>query len=412
MDQVSVETRLAIIPEVAGTIEWQGNSLIFTPGRPWPPGEEVSVRLAAGARAKSFLPLLGARGWAFTVAKPRLVYLSLAEGHADLHVRFVESENDQRLTTTAQGVLAYTVGPKAVSLIYAAAGDQGASEIRALGLVDLEDTRVYACPAGYRCLAPSVSPDGKLLAFEQHQLNSGAAGEWMVGLGHVYVLPLHGSGEARLVGPADHFAVQPFWSPDGTLALYDQTRKAFVLYNVGGGIQDRMLQIIPNELGSGTAWSPDGAFLVAPEMLFRSAQAAVGEAPAIFYSHLYRTQVSTGAIVDLSAGATGLVEDASPAFSPDGRWIAFGRKPLDEGQWTPGRQLWLMRSDGSESRQLLEDPEYNHFAFAWSPDSARIAFVRADPMDRTQPTEIWSIEVSSGARRKIVEGGSLPHWLP
>ena len=46
-----------------------------------------------------------------------------------------------------------------------------------------------------------------------------------------------------------------------------------------------------------------------------------------------------------------MVEDVSPVFSPDGKWIAFARRYLDPLRWTPGRQVWLMRADGTEAVQ-------------------------------------------------------------
>lgn len=54
------------------------------------------------------------------------------------------------------------------------------------------------------------------------------------------------------------------------------------------------------------------------------------------------------------------------SYSPDGRWIAF-RRDVD---------IWVMRADGSEQRQLTHDPE-SAMGPIWSPDGRRIAFTSA-----------------------------------
>jgi Tol biopolymer transport system component len=98
-------------------------------------------------------------------------------------------------------------------------------------------------------------------------------------------------------------------------------------------------------------------------------------------------------------------------YSPSGAWLAFGRKTLVEGQWTPGRQLWLMRPDGSEAYALTDDPLYNHSAFRWSPDSRTLAYMRLNVVDPAVPVEIWTVDVSDSQPSRLVEG-YLPEWLP
>jgi Tol biopolymer transport system component len=66
-------------------------------------------------------------------------------------------------------------------------------------------------------------------------------------------------------------------------------------------------------------------------------------------------------------------EEAYPAMSPDGRWIAFsavvkaGRQP----------NLFIMRADGSGRRQLTDGPSKDAYA-TWARDGRSITFVRFD----------------------------------
>jgi len=61
---------------------------------------------------------------------------------------------------------------------------------------------------------------------------------------------------------------------------------------------------------------------------------------------------------------------ASPAWSPDGRRIAFQSNV--DGEF----QLWVMNADGSGQTRLLSDPGYNHYQPSWSPDGSRLVFSR------------------------------------
>ena len=69
-------------------------------------------------------------------------------------------------------------------------------------------------------------------------------------------------------------------------------------------------------------------------------------------------------------GATG-AEEAYPAVSPDGRWIAFSAVTK------PGAQphLFVMAADGGSRRQLTDAPDKDAYA-AWSADGRSIYFVR------------------------------------
>ena len=107
-----------------------------------------------------------------------------------------------------------------------------------------------------------------------------------------------------------------------------------------------------------------------------------------------------------------MVEDASPSFSPDGRWVAFTRKFLDPDRWSPGRQVWLMSSDQTELIPLTEEPSAHFSSLAWSPDSQQLAIMRKDFSDLGAPSEIWMVDIVSGVSSRIVEGGYLPEWLP
>jgi Tol biopolymer transport system component len=150
---------------------------------------------------------------------------------------------------------------------------------------------------------------------------------------------------------------------------------------------------------------------VAPEILSLAVtQGSQEPGDAISASHLIHFDSETAESRDLSRGP--FVEDTSPSFSPDGSHLAFARRYLDANRWTPGRQAWVMRADGSEAIALTNAPSYSHSAFAWSPDGRQIAYLRFNQETLTDPLELWTVESDGSNPTQLVIGGFAPQWIP
>ncbi len=100
---------------------------------------------------------------------------------------------------------------------------------------------------------------------------------------------------------------------------------------------------------------------------------------------------------------------------PDGNWIVF------DGQQSGVFELFIIRSDGTEKRQLTFDPKgpgaYNKCP-SWSPEGDRIVFFSTDCESGTNPgANIFIIHVDGSDETAITygpneinNGGLYPDW--
>jgi Tol biopolymer transport system component len=92
-----------------------------------------------------------------------------------------------------------------------------------------------------------------------------------------------------------------------------------------------------------------------------------------------------------------------PDPSPDGEWLV----ACSRGQQ---RHVYILRTDGTELRDLTDDNYRNDGWPRWSPDGKRIAFTSR----RTGDYELWLINRDGSGLRQITEskGGHYSPWSP
>jgi len=124
--------------------------------------------------------------------------------------------------------------------------------------------------------------------------------------------------------------------------------------------------------------SPDGAFLVFD-----------------FLGDLYRLPIDGGDAVSLTSG---IAWDFQPAFSPDGKRIAF------ISDRSGAENVWTMDIGGGDMRQVTDEREHLLHNPAWTPDGDFIVARKAYVSTRSIPAgSIWLYHRSGGGGVELVE---------
>jgi Tol biopolymer transport system component len=243
---------------------------------------------------------------------------------------------------------------------------------------------------------PSLSPDGSQVAF----VWNGPAQDNQ----DVYVKVIGSERPLRLTSdPA--LDGSPAWSPDGGRIAFlrdkpDGRSEVRLVPPTGG--PERLLAEVGAAAEYGLSWSPDGRRLATVD---RSSPGAL--------LGVVLLDTETGAKEQLTAPASSSGRgDVWPAFSPDGRTLAFRR-----GIAPTANFLCVVPTNGGEPRQLVTVTAVTS-PVAWTPDGDEIIFAalpfveeggRARPSTRSNTGSspvLWRISAHGGAADQLVGSSS------
>ncbi|WP_240911190.1 S9 family peptidase [Paludisphaera soli] len=200
---------------------------------------------------------------------------------------------------------------------------------------------------------PRWSPDGKTIAFVSSRGGSS----------QVWLLPIDG-GEARQLTKLPIDVDGPIWSPKG-----DRIAFAAQVYP-GKSPEETAAKDKEKEESKSKVRTYD-------HLMVRHWN-AWDEGKK---SHLFVADAKTGEAVDL----TPKLEANTPpapfggsndyAWSPDGETLAFTAEPLKDHAWSTNTDVWLVPAKGGEAKNLTESNPAADASPAFSPDGKHLAFI-------------------------------------
>lgn len=140
------------------------------------------------------------------------------------------------------------------------------------------------------------------------------------------------------------------------------------------------------------AWSPDG------QELCYTAKKVEGSAWVESTDNdLYVVPIGGGAARNLTAGMPGYDQD--PAYSPDGKWIAFHSMARAGFEADRNRIMLLDRQTGA-IRELTEGFDQSAHHAAWAPDSSALYF----DSEMLGTTQVFTVAIAGGKPEQISAG--------
>jgi TolB protein len=228
----------------------------------------------------------------------------------------------------------------------------------------------------------SYAPDGRRMVYVSI----------IAGREQLFVMNAEGGGQRQLTSDdADH--EDPAWSPDGTRIAFVRIHGGHKIIHLIDPEGHRLEPLTPpTQSAIHPSWSPDSRrILYCTDDDLRP--------PAKNESQIYAIDLATHRVATLASGGV----NTYPNLSPDGRRLLFRRMVGDLNS-----EVFVADADGSHPRNLSNHPAFDGWP-AWSPDGRRIAFAS----NRNAAYQIFVMDPDGGNVRLVAntEGrATAPHW--
>jgi len=287
---------------------------------------------------------------------------------------------------------------------------------------------------------PQLSPDAQWVAYTVNatSLNEDKTEQ------RIWMVPFAG-GDAISLTAEGVSSGHPRWSPDGKYLAFLSARhegktQVWLLNRTGGEAQQ--LTETPQAVDS-FVWSPDGKrlCLILRDAMSEELEAAkekerekegvdekskdgkerkhkarkpwvidrlqfkVDEVGYLDHrrTHLYTFDLATKSLTQITSGD---YDDSDPAWSPDGKQLAFTSNRTSDPDRNYDSDIWTVSADnadkGAHLKQISTNPGEDHSP-AWSPDGKWIAYVtRTEPKLFEYATKHLAISPAGGGEAKVL----------
>ena len=277
--------------------------------------------------------------------------------------------------------------------------------------------------------SPKVSPDGAWVAYVLSTVDSTKnkrnSDLWMASWDGTQSIQLTSSPDGES---------QPRWSPDGKYLSFVSARQGTTsaqiwLMDRRGG-EGKQLTTLKADLQD-YVWSPDGKKIALVIQSTDSTGIPKSKQPQPYVldryhfkqdvegylqkkrSHLYVFDVSSKKLDTLTQGD---FEESDPAWSPDGKYLAFVSNRTPEPDKNENTDLWVMEAKPKAAIKQLTTWTGSESSPIWSPDGIQIAYLRSSsPTYTIYDHSILSVVSKDGGEPAILSSAldrpvSTPRW--
>jgi dipeptidyl aminopeptidase/acylaminoacyl peptidase len=394
VDETLAIQRFSIQPEVKGKFEWADErTMRFVPLEPFLPYIEYTVSLSAGLLNGNGKTLKQPKDWTFEVRSSKVVYLVKTAESTRLWIADIESKEVEPLTDESLVIFGFDTSRDGEFVIFAAFNEQGGIDLWRVSRRGGSSSLVLQCGPD-RCTVPSISPNGKLIAYVREA--AGPSPDLQFGSPRIWVYNLETREDAPLYEDQQIIGYGPEWSPDGNyLSSYDGIKDELRVLDLVTSGQF----IIPTQTGSPITWSGDSAYLAFTDIGTNE----FGEHTRIRLARIAFKEINT---VFGEEDERDYFYNAL-AWSPVSNGLAIGLRPAPND---PASALWLMDPFGRDGLVIADQPELIYNNLQWDPWGRALLFQQFRIKGAHEPEVAFLMPEFD--EPFVLAEGLVPRWLP